>query len=118
MAASYFLLLLSIIGGVAGQLLLKYGMRQRVGFQLGDGVKLAKDMWVIGGFGCYGISVLLYFKVLATLDLSLAYPTVSFGYVLVILMSRLLFKESISPIRWLAVGMICAGVVFVGLGAV
>ena len=70
------------------------------------------------GFACYGIATLLYLKVLARLDLSLAYPTVSLGYVLVIVMSKVFFKERISPARWLGVVIICAGVAMVGLGSV
>jgi len=72
---------------------------------------------VVSGFGCYGVSTLFYLKSLASLDLSVAYPTVSLGYVLVILMSRVLFNESVSPARWGAVVVICAGVVLVGLGS-
>jgi multidrug transporter EmrE-like cation transporter len=78
---------------------------------------LARDFYIVGGFGCYGISVLLYFKVLASLDLSLAYPSVALGYVLVIVMSRIIFRESVSLTRWGAVAIICAGVVLVGLGS-
>jgi multidrug transporter EmrE-like cation transporter len=103
---------------VAGQLLLKYGMSRRPEFGLRDLTALVRDLYIIGGFACYGISVLLYFKVLASLDLSLAYPSVALGYVLVIVMSRMLFKESVSLTRWGAVAIICAGVVLVGLGSV
>ena len=103
---------------VAGQLLLKYGMSRRPEFGLRDLTALVRDFHIIGGFACYGISVLLYFKVLASLDLSLAYPSVALGYVLVIVMSRMLFKESVSLTRWGAVAIICAGVVLVGLGSV
>jgi undecaprenyl phosphate-alpha-L-ara4N flippase subunit ArnE len=56
-------------------------------------------------------------KVLATLQLSLAYPMVSLGYVLVVLASRVLLKEPVSLARWAAVTLICAGVALVGLGA-
>ena len=55
--------------------------------------------------------------VLASLDLSLAYPTVSVGYVLVVLMSRAIFKERVTPARWVAVVMIFVGVALVGLGS-
>jgi multidrug transporter EmrE-like cation transporter len=103
---------------VAGQLLLKHGMSRRPEFGLRDLTALVRDFYIIGGFACYGISVLLYFKVLASLDLSLAYPSVALGYVLVIVMSRMLFKESVSLTRWGAVAIICAGVVLVGLGSV
>jgi multidrug transporter EmrE-like cation transporter len=114
---SYLLLFASISLGVVGQLLLKHGMAKRPGFRLSELWLLARDFSIIGGFASYGISVLLYFKVLEVLDLSVAYPTVSLGYVLVILLSRLLFKEVVTPGRWAAVIIICAGVILVGLGA-
>jgi multidrug transporter EmrE-like cation transporter len=115
---AYALLLLVIIIGVAGQLLLKQGMsRHRGGFQLSALPTLARNWAVMVGFACYGLSTLLYFQVLSRLDLSLAYPTVSLGYVLVIILSRLFFNEKIRPARWGAVAIICVGVALVGLGA-
>ncbi len=81
---AYMLLLVGIMIGVIGQLLLKYGMSRRPGFKVKDIRSLAGDFFVLGGLGCYGIATLIYLKVLASLDLSLAYPTVSVGYVLVV----------------------------------
>ncbi len=115
--SAYLLLLVAIVLGVAGQLLLKHGMARRPGFQLAELMVLATDFSIVGGFFCYGFSTLLYFKVLANLDLSFAYPTVSLGYVLVILLSRLLFNEPVSLGRWSAVAIICVGVVLVGFGS-
>jgi multidrug transporter EmrE-like cation transporter len=114
---AYMLLLVGIMIGVIGQLLLKYGMSRRPWFQLSEITVLAREFPVLCGFCCYGIATLLYFKVLASLDLSLAYPTVSLGYVLVVLMSRAIFKERVTPARWAAVVMIVAGVALVGLGS-
>jgi multidrug transporter EmrE-like cation transporter len=114
---AYGILLLGILIGVVGQLLLKYGMLRQPGFRLGDISLLVHNLPVISGFCCYGLSTVLYLSALARLELSLAYPTVSLGYVLVIILSRIVFKEPVSPGRWLAAGLICCGVVLVGLGA-
>ena len=114
---AYFQLIIAIGIGVIGQLLLKYGMLQQQGFRLTELMTLLHNVPVIGGFCCYGLSTLLYFKVLASLELSLAYPTVSLGYVLVILMSKIIFRETVTPSRWTAALIISAGVVLVGLGA-
>jgi multidrug transporter EmrE-like cation transporter len=111
----YLLLLLAILTGVAGQLLLKSGMARQPDFQLVQVLALTRNPAVIGGFVCYGVSVLLYFRVLGKLDLSLAYPSVSLGYVMVTVFSRVFFGEQISRTRWLAVVLICAGVIVVGL---
>lgn len=110
-------LLLAIVIGVAGQLLLKLGMTRRPGFRLFDIVHAWRNWPIMAGFGCYGLSTIIYLQVLAQLDLSLAYPTVSLGYVLVIIMSRWLFDEVVTAKRWMAVAIICAGVFMVGLGS-
>lgn len=117
MVIPYILLFAAIVLGVVGQLLLKQGMSKRPGFQLQELLHLVRDPAVVGGFLSYGFSVLIYFKVLETVDLSLAYPTVSLGYVLIILFSKVFFKESVSRARWAAVFIICLGVVLVGLGS-
>ena len=114
---SYLLLIGVIITGVCGQLLLKYGMAKYPNFQLRELFLLTREIPVVSGFVCYGASTLMYFKALGNLDLSLAYPTISLGYVLVIIMSKFIFDEQINTTRWLAVSIICIGVVFVGLGA-
>lgn len=114
---AYILLLIAIALGVAGQLLLKFGMLRQPSFRVAEIGGILRNGPVVLGFGCYGLSVLLYLQALANLDLSLAYPTVSLGYVLVIVMSRLLFNESVSAMRWTAVMIICLGVVLVGLGS-
>ena len=113
----YGLLLSAIMIGVVGQLLLKHGMSRQPGFRFGELGVLTRNLPVIGGGCCYCLSTVLYLSVLARLDLSVAYPTVSLGYVLVIIMSKILFKEPVSRSRWMAAGIICIGVVLVGIGA-
>ena len=115
---AYGVLLVAIMIGVTGQLLLKYGMARQPGFRFADLGALIHNLPVIGGVCCYCLSTVLYLSVLARLELSLAYPTVSLGYVLVIILSKVFFKEPVSLCRWMAAGMICIGVALVGLGAV
>jgi drug/metabolite transporter (DMT)-like permease len=113
---AYILLVISILLGVAGQILLKLGMIKYPKFQLSQLIMLTRSPAVIGGFLCYGLSTLIYFNVLSSLGLSVAYPTVSLGYVLVIILSAKIFKEKVSIGRWIAVIIISVGVVLVGLG--
>ncbi|MBV7327917.1 EamA family transporter [Chloroflexi bacterium TSY] len=112
---SYSLLILSVCLGVIGQLLLKQGMSKFTNFQLTQVVTLIYNLPVVIGFSCYGISILVYLQVLENLALSVAYPTISLGYVLVIVFSNFIFKEPISRSRWAAVIVICIGVVIVGM---
>lgn len=113
----YAFLILAIGLGVAGQLLLKRGMLQRPGFQIKDLLSLAGDYTVILGFLCYGVSTLVYLRALADLDLSLAYPTVGLSYALIVVLSQFFFNEKVSLARWIAVMIICSGVVLVGLSS-
>jgi multidrug transporter EmrE-like cation transporter len=114
---AYYLLLFAILLGVIGQVLLKSGMSRHPNFHLKEIIQLTTDLAILGGFLSYGLSTLLYFQVLARLDLSLAYPTVSLSYVLVILVSKLIFKENFTFNRWVAVIVICVGVALVGFGS-
>ncbi len=115
--SAYSWLLVSVVMGVVRQLLLKQGMSKRPGFRVRDLLALVGDWTIITGFGCYGIATLLYLQALAALDLSVAYPTLSLGYVLIIILSRVLFKEPVGLTRSIAVIIICLGVVLIGLGS-
>ena len=114
---AYGMLLVAIMIGVVGQLLLKHGMSRQPGFRFGEIGVLTRNLPVIGGCCCYGLSTVIYLSVLARLELSLAYPTVSLGYVLVMILSKVFFKEPVSLSRLMAAGIICIGVALVGLGA-
>ena len=67
-APAYVLLLFAIVLGVAGQLLFKYAMSCRPDFRFTDVPLLVGDWSIFGGFVCYGMATLLYFKVLGGLE--------------------------------------------------
>ena len=111
-----FLLFVGVVLGVVAQLSLKKGVDE-VGIQklfssLG---KMALNPFIILGFACYGVSLLLWLVILSKLELSYAYPMISSGYFFVALASMIFFKEKVSWRRWFAIGVIVLGVVLVGL---
>jgi multidrug transporter EmrE-like cation transporter len=112
----FSLLITAILFGVLGQILLKQGVSKAPQLRIKDLFSLIGNTQIVGGFLCYGISTLFYIRSLAGLDLALAYPTVSLGYVFVVLLSRIILKELVTPQRWMAVLLICIGVALVGLG--
>lgn len=57
----------------------------------------------------------LWLTVLYRIEVSKAFPFLSIGFVLVILVSRYHLKETISAARWLGVGLICSGIVLISL---
>ena len=63
----------------------------------------------------YGLGFVLWLVVLSKLELSYAYPILALSYCLVPLLSRLIFAEPVSPMRWIGIAIICCGVGVVGL---
>jgi undecaprenyl phosphate-alpha-L-ara4N flippase subunit ArnE len=59
---------------------------------------------------CFALATTLWLLGLQRLDLSYAYPLVSFGYVLVSMLSALLFHERVDANRWAAIAVLSIGV--------
>lgn len=62
---------------------------------------------------CFVVAMGLWLAGLQKLDLSYAYPLVSLGYVLVTILSAMLFRERVDGNRWAAVAVICVGVMLI-----
>jgi multidrug transporter EmrE-like cation transporter len=73
-------------------------------------VAAASNPFVIAGGVLYALSFALWLIVLTRADLSYAYPLLSMGYVIVVLLSRVLFQEAVTPIRLAGTLVICVGV--------
>lgn len=70
----------------------------------------ATNPFVIAGGILYALSFALWLIVLTRADLSYAYPLLSMGYVLIVLLSRVVFHEAVTPVRFLGTLVICVGV--------
>lgn len=102
------LLFVSIIIAVAGQFLFKTGAER-----LGDGFDLLAwitNVPLLAGFAAYFASALLYIITLRTIPLSVAFPTLALGYVLVVGVSVVFLHEPLSMTKGFAVCLICIGV--------
>ena len=75
------------------------------------GVVRQEFIWLWGI--CFVVAMALWLAGLQKLDLSYAYPLVSLGYVLVTMLSAIFFRERVDGNRWLAVGVICMGVMLI-----
>jgi multidrug transporter EmrE-like cation transporter len=117
MASPVTLLLTAVALGVVGQMVMKTGMT-KVGqinaFNLSVLVKMFTNPTVLGGIACYALSSVVYLMAISKLPLSFAYPMVGLGYVVVVLLSWLLFKEPVSWVRWAGVALICGGAFLIG----
>ena len=71
--------------------------------------------WEMAGVGAMGLEVALYTAALHFLDVSVAFPIGSLCFVGVALLSKIFLGEAVSRARWLGIGCILAGTVFVAL---
>ncbi|WJF88960.1 SMR family transporter [Paraburkholderia bonniea] len=112
--------LICILSGVAlnacAQLLLKAGTNAVGHFEftraniLPIGFRLATQWPVIGGLACYVISVVVWILGLSRVDVSIAYPMLSLGYVVNAFAAWYLFGEVLSLQRLIGIGIILLGV--------
>jgi len=105
------MLVLAVSLGGAGQLCLKYGVKQ-----LGENVPATVVLrsiftpYVLSGFILYGLSSLLYLVVLSRLSLSFAYPFVAITFAMVILLSPRVLGETLPALRIIGCVIILLGV--------
>jgi undecaprenyl phosphate-alpha-L-ara4N flippase subunit ArnF len=114
----------SIVLSACAQLLMKAGMLELDGIDLsqlrGDTPAMMMHLypvvaWVLGGLVLYATSMLAWLAVLATCELSYAYPLLSLSYVLVyiaaVLWPRL--HETVSVSKTIGILLVLAGVFLV-----
>jgi multidrug transporter EmrE-like cation transporter len=115
---SWWLIAISITSGVAGQTSIKLGLSQtQDSSPLGDIMAVLTVILttplVMLGLLFYGVGALTWIAVLSRLNLSYAYPFLALNFVLIALVSWLVLDETIPAMRWLGIGCICIGILFV-----
>jgi multidrug transporter EmrE-like cation transporter len=73
---------------------------------------------VVLGFALYLLSALSWLIILSRVDLSFAYPLISIGYILIMVLSRFMFNEQLTTLRVAGTLMVCAGVFVISLAEV
>lgn len=119
--ASLALILFGVFLNACAQLLLKAGVNSvtaAIGtfdYSLANlwpvGVRLATQWPIIGGLACYVVSVVVWILGLSRVDVSVAYPLLSLGYVLNAAAAWWLFGEAVTPMRVVGIAIIIVGVV-------
>lgn len=116
---SFSLVLLGVLLNAGAQLLLKAGTNSVGQFAfsrdniLPVGWQLATEPHILGGLVCYVISVVVWIMALSRVEVSIAYPMLSIGYVINALAAWWLFGESLTAMRITGIGFIIVGVYFV-----
>ncbi len=115
-AISFSLLMTGVLLNAGAQLLLKAGTNSVGTFEyisaniIPIGWKLATEPHIIGGLGCYVISVVVWIMALSRVEVSIAYPLLSVGYVVNAIAAYYLFGEAVTPMRLTGIAVIIVGV--------
>jgi multidrug transporter EmrE-like cation transporter len=119
----FIILGINIISTVAGQILLKLGMRNSGGFTLDNVtqdplslVRILLNPYVFTGMTFYVVNVFLWLDVLSKANLSYVYPFLSLAYAAVVITSALILGEQLTWQRFIGVVIITAGVYIVSQG--
>ncbi|MEA5616521.1 EamA family transporter [Cronbergia sp. UHCC 0137] len=113
----FSLLLFSVVISVAGQFFLKMGAIKLGKVDGANMINLILNMITIPelllGLSCYGIGAIAYILLLTRVNLSVAAPAVSVGYIFSVLLGYFILKEPISMTRVFGLGLIVTGVILV-----
>lgn len=116
---SLTLIMIGVLLNAAGQLLLKAGANSVGAFAFSRenivpiGWQLATEPHILGGLTCYVVSVVVWVMALSRVEVSIAYPMLSFGYVVNAIAAWYLFGEAVTPTRLVGIGVIILGVYIV-----
>jgi len=118
-AVSFALVLAGVLLNAVAQLLLKAGTNAVGHFEfsaanaLPVGLRLALEPHIVGGIACYVVSVVVWIMALSRVEVSIAYPMLSIGYVVNAVAAYFLFGEAVTPLRLAGIAVIILGVFIV-----
>lgn len=110
------LILSSVSLNAFAQLFIRKGMLKigEISFNFEQIVKMVlavfTNIYLLAGMFSYGISVILWMIVLSKVNVSLAYPLGSVGYIITTVLAYLFFNEPITFQKVVGIIIICIGV--------
>ena len=116
---AFALLLTGVLLNASAQMLLKAGVKTVGQIDLSiDNLwraaqTLAFEPHILGGLTCYVVSVVVWIVGLSRVDVSIAYPMLSLGYVVTAIAAWYLFGENLSVTRIAGIVVIIVGVYLV-----
>lgn len=75
------------------------------------------DPWIVSGFAAAFLASVAWSVALTKFQLSYAYPFTSLSFVLVFILSMLIFNEPFTWTRFLGIVLICLGVIVIARGS-
>jgi multidrug transporter EmrE-like cation transporter len=113
---TFLFILTGVLLNAGAQLLLKAGVHPlgpltvTVSTLLPTFVAVAKQWKILAGLMCYVVSVCVWIIGLSRVEVSIAYPMLSLGYVVNAVAAAALFGEALGPARSVGMLLILAGV--------
>lgn len=117
--ATFFLLCIGVLLNAGAQLLLKAGVRPLGVIEIHAATllpalaELARKIPILAGLACYVVSVVVWILALSRVEVSIAYPMLSLGYVVNAAAAYWLFGEALGPMRCTGIAVILLGVFIV-----
>lgn len=116
---AFGLVLIGVLLNAAAQFLLKAGVNSvgvielKFNVLVRSGLQLAVNPYILGGLSCYVVSVVVWLLALSRVQVSIAYPMLSIGYIVTALAAYFFLGETMNPVRWAGVAVIIIGVVLI-----
>jgi undecaprenyl phosphate-alpha-L-ara4N flippase subunit ArnE len=110
---SWILLLTACLLTCLGQVAQKYAVESWRGGASSWTAKL-RSPWLWLALVALGCGLLVWLLVLQRLEVGIAYPMLSLNFVLITLIARFVFHETIDRRHWLGVALVIGGVVLLG----
>lgn len=116
---SFSLIFVGVMLNVAAQLLIKAGTNSIGYFEfsreniLPIGLRLATEPHIVGALFCYALSVVIWILALSRVQVSIAYPLLSMGYVVNAVAAWWFFNEVFNPTKVAGIGVIILGVIII-----
>jgi multidrug transporter EmrE-like cation transporter len=113
-AATFSLVIFSVSLNAVAQVVLRKAMTGPAPLPAGDvvalGLALAGNLWLWAGMLCYAASIGLWLVVLSRVEVTVAYPMLSIGYVIAAVLGFVFLGENVGAERLAGIALIGAGV--------
>jgi drug/metabolite transporter (DMT)-like permease len=117
---TYLLIAVMVIAGPIGNLLLAKGMKHAGEMKLWPTpqlwtafVHVFGSLTIWGGIACLITFIVAYMLALSMADYSYVQPAAALSYGVTAILGVWMLGETVSPLRWVGIAVICAGVSFI-----
>jgi multidrug transporter EmrE-like cation transporter len=120
---AFLLILTGVLLNATAQLLLKMAVRGMGPIALSPETllrsawSLAQNPYILAGLVCYAVSLVVWILALSRVEVSLAYPMLSLGYIVTAIGAWMFFSERLSLLQWLGIVVIIVGVALLARGS-